>query len=162
MLSFRILIMIFALGFHIVSFLPTPTGRSTAALRGPRRVLTRLQYPATWPQGCLWSARQFSVTKPPEEFSSTLRMQTAAVGVVAGTSGAMIGLGGAFVVIPWLVGGCGLSQRNASGTSIFAVLLTALGSVWAFTNAVSDNTTDTQGNLRSHWLIGCNCTLPIF
>jgi hypothetical protein len=77
-----------------------------------------------------------------------LQVQTFGVGLCAGTAGSLIGLGGAFVVLPWLTGSrCGLLQRDASGTSLLAILMTAIGSVIAYAAADrATGTTDEQKN----------------
>jgi uncharacterized membrane protein YfcA len=53
-------------------------------------------------------------------------------GLLAGTVGSLVGMGGAFVAIPMLTGPVGLSQRLASGTSIVSVLATATGAILSF------------------------------
>lgn len=49
-----------------------------------------------------------------------------AIGTLAGTMGSLAGMGGGFVMIPLLTGICRLSQHQAHGTSLAAVMATGI------------------------------------
>ena len=68
-------------------------------------------------------------------------------GIVAGTAGGFVGLGGAFVSIPLLVDVIGLSQHVAHGTSMASVLCTALGGSYAYWKSHSDNEKNDGNNI---------------
>ncbi|HUC38462.1 MAG TPA: sulfite exporter TauE/SafE family protein, partial [Acidimicrobiales bacterium] len=55
-----------------------------------------------------------------------------AVGVVAGGLGALLGLGGGFIVVPVLTLFFGMNIRLAIGTSIVAVIATSSGAAVAY------------------------------
>ena len=46
-----------------------------------------------------------------------------ALGLAAGILSGMFGIGGGLVIVPVLVIGCGLTQKAATGTSLFALLM---------------------------------------
>ena len=78
----------------------------------------------------------------PVPVTRALALQTCAFGVLAGTTGSMVGLGGAFMVLPWLTSRCGLKQKEASGTSLAAIFLTAVGSLIAYSMSTSASGND--------------------
>ena len=82
-------------------------------------------------QYLLTQSKRFSLTR-----NDTLRKQGLAfgVGLFAGCMGSMVGMGGAFVALPFLTGPIGLAQHSAHGTSIVAVLLTSIGGTISFTS----------------------------
>jgi uncharacterized membrane protein YfcA len=47
------------------------------------------------------------------------------IGVLAGVFGALFGVGGGIVIVPLLTIGLGFGQRQASGTSLAAILVTS-------------------------------------
>jgi uncharacterized membrane protein YfcA len=53
-------------------------------------------------------------------------VKLAGVGLVAGTFGALFGVGGGIVIVPLLVFLFGFDQRRASATSLAAILFTAV------------------------------------
>ena len=116
--------------------------RGLAVLR-PARLINRTIRPCT-----------FSTVPPvpvPPAIDTRLQVQTLGVGVCAGTAGSLIGLGGAFVVLPWLTGSrCRLLQRDASGTSLLAIFMTAVGSVIAYAAAEHAAATGSDDQKRSH------------
>ena len=87
-------------------------------------------------------------TPPPPQTSvapvtRALALQTCAFGVLAGTTSSMVGLGGAIMVLPWLTSRCGLKQKDASGTSLAAIFLTAVGSLIAY--SLNDSGAEVEG-----------------
>jgi uncharacterized membrane protein YfcA len=79
-----------------------------------------------------WHEFSTVATADQEHQDPLLSVKTLAFGALAGTTGALVGLGGAFMVLPWLTGPCRLPQSKASGTSLAAVFLTAIGSLVAY------------------------------
>lgn len=59
-------------------------------------------------------------------------------GTFAGTVGSLVGMGGAFVALPFLTGFFGLKQHIAHGTSIAAVLATSIGGSLAYIQREKD------------------------
>jgi uncharacterized protein len=56
-----------------------------------------------------------------------------ALGVAAGVLGGLFGIGGGLVIVPFLVLACGLDQKTATGTSLFALLWpVGLLGVWEY------------------------------
>lgn len=54
-------------------------------------------------------------------------MRLVAIGLAAGLFSALFGVGGGIILVPLLVLGAHFSQRSASGTSLAAIGITALG-----------------------------------
>ncbi|GAX21662.1 hypothetical protein FisN_29Hh100 [Fistulifera solaris] len=59
-----------------------------------------------------------------------------AIGTLAGTMGSLAGMGGGFVMIPLLTGVCRLSQHQAHGTSLAAVMATGLAGAVSYQDHV--------------------------
>lgn len=64
--------------------------------------------------------------------STNKAFATFGCGLVAGTLGSMVGLGGAFVTLPVLGGPLGLSAHHAVGTSAAATIATSIGASFSF------------------------------
>jgi len=65
------------------------------------------------------------------------------LGGIAGGLGSLVGLGGAFIIIPVLSGPIGLSPHHAIGTSMAAVLATSLGATASYSRSPSQDPSDT-------------------
>lgn len=66
---------------------------------------------------------------PPEPSASPLRKQVVGgvlIGMVVGVASGYVGLGGGFLMIPLMVSLLGMSMKQASGTSLVAIILIAL------------------------------------
>ncbi len=59
-----------------------------------------------------------------------------AIGTLAGTMGSLAGMGGGFVMIPLLTGVCRLTQHQAHGTSLAAVMATGLAGAVSYQDHV--------------------------
>ena len=59
-------------------------------------------------------------------------MRLVLIGLVAGVFSALFGVGGGILVVPLLVLGAGLPMRQATGTSLAAIMLTALAGTVAY------------------------------
>lgn len=59
-----------------------------------------------------------------------------AIGSLAGTMGSLAGMGGGFVMIPLLTGVCKLSQHQAHGTSLAAVMATGIAGALSYQDEV--------------------------
>ncbi len=57
-----------------------------------------------------------------------------AIGLTGGVVGSLIGLGGGFLMIPLMTATMGLTQHQAHGTSLVAVLFTAVGAALTYGN----------------------------
>jgi uncharacterized protein len=63
---------------------------------------------------------------------NSLYIKSALIGVVAGAAAGLFGIGGGIIIVPSAVLLLGLTQREASGTSITAVIVLSLTAVTAF------------------------------
>ena len=72
-------------------------------------------------------------------------------GLLAGSLGGMIGLGGGFVALPIMTGPMGLSNHLAHGTSMMAVLFTSLGGAYAYSQSThSSNEKKVAADKNNH------------
>jgi hypothetical protein len=62
--------------------------------------------------------------------SAVLAMLLVGVGLVAGTLGSLVGVGGGVIVVPALMTFAGLDARMATGTSIAVIVPTMLVALW--------------------------------
>lgn len=62
--------------------------------------------------------------------SPLLMLLLAVVGLVAGTLGSLVGVGGGVIVVPALISFAGLDARHATGTSIAVIVPTMLVALW--------------------------------
>ena len=69
------------------------------------------------------------------------------IGIAAGAGGSLVGMGGAFIAMPFLTGSLKLNQHNAHGTSMSVALFTSAGSCIAY---ISGNSVSKQINDINH------------
>ena len=78
------------------------------------------------------AARSLATAPPPGVSASVLakaRRISPSVGLLAGAFGSVVGVGGGVIIVPTIVNACKtIPQRLVSGTSLVAVLSTALAS----------------------------------
>ena len=87
----------------------------------------------------------------------TRRAAVFCTGLGAGTFGSLVGLGGAFVMLPILSGPIGLSAHHAIGTSMAAVLATSMGASYAYGTKTVANQSDIK-NTSDKKIFG---TIPV-
>jgi uncharacterized membrane protein YfcA len=75
-----------------------------------------------------------------EIVSFGLRSQFASlvIGTGAGAAGSLVGMGGAFIALPFLKGALKLNVHTAHGTSIFSVLFVSIGACFAYSQSNID------------------------
>jgi uncharacterized membrane protein YfcA len=80
-----------------------------------------------------------------------MRLRSVAVGLVAGFSGSLAGLGGAFVALPFLMSPrlFGLSQHAAHGTSMAVALFTSIGGCIAYARQSTSDDSDAASSRDS-------------
>uniref|UniRef100_A0A7S1VQG5 Membrane transporter protein n=1 Tax=Grammatophora oceanica TaxID=210454 RepID=A0A7S1VQG5_9STRA len=98
-----------------------PKGRMLPAIRAlhaPRRYLSSKSTSTTTPQRVA-----------PKAFG---------IGTVAGTLGALAGMGGGFVMVPLMTGVLRITQHQAHGTSLFAVAATGIAGALGYASGEGD------------------------
>lgn len=77
-----------------------------------------------------------------------LALLLAAVGLVAGTLGSLVGVGGGVIVVPAMMTLAGLDARLATGTSIAVIVPTMIVALWR---------RGAQGHV--HWTLAAACAV---
>ena len=114
-----------------------PASETFSGMSGGR-ASAELQYWTQRSWGCVPAAagRSLATAPPPGVSASVLakaRRMSPSVGLLAGAFGSVVGVGGGVIIVPAIVTACKtIPQRLVSGTSLVAVLSTALASAGTY------------------------------
>lgn len=114
----------------VVSSTCSPSSQAVAAASAAR-LLSRAQQL----QAARWVATAGGAGQQDAALSKARRM-AGPVGLLAGVFGSIVGVGGGVIIVPTIVSACKtIPQRVVSGTSLAAVLATAISSAYTYSSA---------------------------